>query len=489
MRSYKLTLAALFTLAPVVLGLAACTRAEPETPEPPDAAQAGARPVEAQPRGEPVTPAADLSAATAIAASQEAGQSAGSPAAQEDVAPPDPFPGEADIMPTLGAVAGFCARPGSLAYMTGDGCRAALSELSRTVVPKLHFESMDECLGFLRKLRAERNRIVDEHRAWCQARFVNLHDRKGCYDAAQVFLGSFTEQGFCRKAPPPVKKAVESKKAPKDPKAAQAPYISGYREPGQKFDSPKSGPMPSAVKAKPAPAKKGADAKPTAAKPEVPATARSTAPAAEALPGAASAAAPAAPDASPAASAPLIQLPAPAAAPSRPAETDLGAARPQSLNATTGPNSVSPTAVPDGVLATSGGQVPASASLPPQTGQSAAPPASAASPAADDDSRDFPEPAIGPREEVTPLPPVPSLGRIAPPLMPGVPPDTAVTDNTLPAPDAAPVEPPATTQPGQVRDAFEGIIPNARPLPPPGQPGADTDAMPVSGTPAGQSAE
>lgn len=503
MRSYKLTLAALFVLAPAVLGLAACTQAEPETPEAQGAGQPEAQAAPARPQGEPVTPAADLSAASALEASTDA-----APAAEGGAPLPDPFPGEADLAPSLKAVSDFCARPGSLAFMTGDGCRAALPQLARSVTSSQYFETMDDCLVFLRQVRAERYKLAAEHKEWCRRAFVNLHDRKGCYDAAPVFLDSLNEQGFCRKAPEPEQAPKKSLKPAPRPAAknAQAPYISGYREPGQKFDSPKSRPAGS-VKAKAATAVKGA-AKSAAQPKAAPASAPAAVAPASATPAAASSPASAPSVTAPAASTPLavppsapdapVAAPPPAAAsapaappssagPSRPAETRLEEADAQSINAITGPNAVSPGAVPAGVLATSGGQVEATSLLPEQGPRPANLPVLPAPGAAE--PAPLAEPVIGPREAVTPLPPVPVIGRIAPTLVPGVPPDTAVMDNTLPAPDDSPLPPPGTATAGQVHDAFGEIIPNVMPPPPPDPRAASPDALPLSGAPAGQSGQ
>lgn len=636
MRLYKFLLTGLLALA-LLAGASGCA-----------GGASGAAPdgLRSRPRAQAVTPAGDRTARAALE----------SPLAESIYENDDggaansaPFPGMADMQPTVTAVTNFCKRPGSLASLTGDGCRAALSRLSQDISGQLYFESLEDCRGFLQKYLAEQGSTIAEHRAWCDRSFVNLHDRKGCYDAVPVFLGSFTEQGFCRQGRPALKSPdrstpgslpgnipastprpaprVDSRSAPLNYQGEQAPYIPNYKEAGQKFDKPKISnaapvkkgavttrqPAPAkAVSGKAAPA--GAVGTGTAASGAsvgqaapplsgaAPALAPSPAPSAGqaastgapqsrpqgvaqpapetapvkinlpvAVPGASMAAPAAAPGGTPQSNAAPIEAPqsnavsagpaqstalpsgsaqssavtggpaqstaAPggvpqsAAAPALPGQAATGTAQApaidatpeasinfsltaepaeqlapllpedvpawpaamdfsnapalpggQSLNATTGPNAVSPGAVPDGVLATGGGQNEALQSLPAQEAKPAVIPVV---PVPGVSLEELPEPLIGSKEELVPLPPVPNIGRIVPPLMPGVPSDTAVYDNTLPEEEAAPPRPVAQPATSTI-DAFSDIIPNFMPPPPPDPLASELKPLPVSGTPAGQ---
>lgn len=612
MRPYKIFQAA--TLAACLLaGLSGCGGNSASGPE------ALAEP----PRVEAVTPTGDHStdaapeASSADAAPKALRADRPSGTGRESGAP-SAFPGEADLLPALKAVTDFCDRPGSLAFMTRDGCRAALSRLSRDVDGHIYFNSLEDCRNFLRERRNNYNDIVDEHRAWCRNTFANLHDRRGCIDAATVFLDSFTEREFCRSAP-------SAQSAPgKNAQASQrfaAPALENYNEPGRKFDQPRRGRLPAApapaqaaspsappsaasvnksvsapspveaksasgqaaapvVPAAPKPAEQTpAEASPPApvvppaitapAAPSVPASGEAvppaipapsveaapvappapavplippaatagasggapapsvpaapaalpgevpsvSAPAAPSAPASSEAAPPAAPvpsgEAAPAAPpAPTVPLipsvvetegasggapapsapvapagqlapPAPAGVPAWPAATDFSnVPEPpagQSLGATTGPNAVSPEAVPEAIRATSGGQVESGQTTPEQ-------------PASDAPDYELPAPDIGKKEPVVPLPPVPTIGQIAPPLVPGVPPDTAISESTLPAPESAAPQtgftPAGFPTPPNPTDAFGAAIPNFTPLPPIEE--EQPRAMPLSGAPAGQ---
>lgn len=493
----------------------------------------------ATPRLAPVTPGVDLPGKAALEASESESLVDDSKAPKEEVIV-SPFPGQASIIPSISAVSHFCKRPGSLAYMTSDGCRAALSRFSQYYGRHIYYETMQDCLDFLQSQRVKRHFIVEEHQAWCDQTFNNLHDRKGCYDAAPVFLGSLTETGFCRKVQPlPVK-----------PKDSEAPYIYDYKEPGQKIDTPKTGAMPSGKSS----GNRGAAVKPAASKPAQGKTAASGAAplgdkprtaqgapkaaatagagpssastasgavsgiapsgsagasgtAAGAAPGPATApaisgavAAPAA-QGLPATSGPAakasagsmpqggINLPAgaPAAAPDQPiapateaqpapAAGGSASAPAPAVNAPGAVSADQTGVVADGVIAPAGVApaqgLPGSISVPP-------PPMSILSVPPGE------EPVIGTRVQAEPLPPVPSIGRVAPELMPGVPPDKAVSDATLPPPDALPVTPPPrNTVPAL--DAFGEIIPNFVPPPQPDPLANPTQALPVGRAPAGQ---
>lgn len=546
MRPYKIFQAA--TLAACLLaGLSGCGGQSASGPE------ALAEP----PRVDAVTPTGDHSAGTA----PEAFNADAAPRAPRGDRPavaggesgaPSAFPGEADLLPTLKAVTDFCDRPGSLAFMTRDGCRAALSRLSRDIDGHIYFNSLEDCRNFLRERRNSYNDIVAEHRAWCRNTFANLHDRRGCIDAAPVFLDSFTEREFCRSAP----SAPSAQSAPgKNAQASQrfaAPALENYNEPGRKFDQPRRGRLPAAPapaqaaspsappstasgkKSVSAPAPAPAEAKAAsgqAAAPVVPAAPKpaeqtpaeaappapavppaSPAPVAPSVPASGEAVPPAipapsveaAPVAPPAPAVPLIppaatagasggapapsapaapagQLapPVPAGVPAWPAATDFpNVPEPPaglSLGATTGPNAVSPEAIPEAIRATSGGQV--------ESGQTTPEP-----PASDAPAYELPAPDIGKKEPVVPLPPVPTIGQIAPPLVPGVPPDTAISESTLPAPDSAAPQtgstPAGFPTPPNPTDAFGAAIPNFTPLPPIEE--EQPRPLPLSGAPAGQ---
>lgn len=498
----------------------------------------------ATPRLAPVTPGVDLSVKAALEAS-EAESLADDSKAPEEAVIVSPFPGQASIIPSISTVSHFCKRPGSLAYMTSDGCRAALSRFSQYYGKHLYYETMQDCLDFLQSQRVKRHVIVEEHQAWCDQTFNNLHDRKGCYDAAPVFLGSLTETGFCRKARP----------LPVRPKDSEAPYIYDYKEPGQKIDTPKTGAMPSGKSSgnrgtavKPAQGKTATSGvaplgdKPRTAQsaPKAGAAAGAGPDSASTVPGASSgitqsgsagtsgttagasgATAGAVPGADtapatsgaavvpaaqglPATSGPAAEAPgiagqpsggsmpqggtnspvgAPVAAPVQPIApaTEVpatGGSVSSPAPAVNAPGAVpaGQTGVTDGFLAPAGAApaqgLPGSISaLPPPMGVLPVPPG---------------EPVIGTRVQAEPLPPVPSIGRIAPELMPGVPPDKAVSDATLPAPDALPVtQPPRSTVPAL--DAFGEVIPNFVPPPPPDPLANPTQALPVGRAPAGQS--
>lgn len=189
--------------------------------------------VKPPPRAEAVTPSADMSARSAMedpAALTPKGYGAARSATPV-------FPGEADMLPTIRMVTGYCNRPGNLPYMTADGCRGGLAHLAQGMAQNIYFETVEDCQDFLRQRRSARNSIVAEHNDWCDRNFENLHDRKGCYSAAPIFMGSLTDYGFCRKSELEAKKAVK-------PDGGEAPYIKDYKEPGQKFDQPKTGRMP-----------------------------------------------------------------------------------------------------------------------------------------------------------------------------------------------------------------------------------------------------
>lgn len=426
MRCYKFMLAAF-----LALGLVGCSaEPDPEAVTPP-------------PKLEAVTPASDLSAAAATAAPKV------------EAPAPEPFPGRANMIPTITAVTEFCNRSGSLAYMSREGCRGALSRLSRNIAGNLYFESMEACRSFLQIRRMERNNIIEEHREWCRQSYENLHDRKGCYDAVPVFLDSFTEEGFCRNIPP---KPAEPKV--KQPVDIEAPYLYGYSEPGQKFDSPKTGNMPTVKKA--APAKKAVPAKQAPAQKAVSAT---PAPVAKA-----------APVPKPAPVAPVEPAPTPVVEPvvepvPSPAPTPPAAAVPVPKEPVVAPAPVLPAP-----------NLPSEAALPALTLPAPLLPVTEGS-----EAPVLPAPVIGHKDEIEALPPVPSIGRIAPELMPGVPPDTAVFDNTLTDESEAPQITQAPQGSPLELDAFGDVIPNFMPPPPPDPLEGLTQPLPLSGAPAGQS--
>ncbi len=502
------------------------------------------------------------------------------------------LPLRADLSAVLSETGRFCARPGNLAFMTRQGCESAAQKLARDFENSgMYFENETTCENYLNDLLQRKEEVLLEHDAWCSQNFANLHDRKGCKDAGETFYSRLNAGEFCGKPAPPEQPTTPKQPTPRAEKK-ETPYILNYSEPGQKFDSPKTGPTPKtrpgAVKTPPvkasAPAaatgKSSTPARATppastgvAKAPVAPAAVVKT-PAAPATVGKAAVApatkataitAPAAQNAAPAEKTATTATPAPAAPATSSAPTAQGspisagntavapaqpgsdaayswpqapalgqaqtapaaqpvapataqplspaaipATAPGAVEAASPGNNTLPGAtpviapppvqpatpvqpggvsnlgmspvggVPAGVLATGGGVVPASVS--PSPAPAPTPPAPVSNLGT---AFNITEPAIGRVQQAENLPPVPPIGQVVPPLMPGVPPDTAVSSATLPAPASSPVAGPQPAQrAAEPADAFGDIIPNFMPPPPP--PPVSGNTLPVGGMPAGQ---
>ncbi|MDR2504426.1 MAG: hypothetical protein LBD82_08635 [Deltaproteobacteria bacterium] len=421
----------------------------------------------------------------------------------------------------------FCARPGSLPFMSAQGCARALAQVRRNLTQRLpNLNRMRQCVSYADSLIQNRDEALKTHNDWCVERFGNLHDRKGCRDAAEFIYENLSEDGLCHnytlpyplKSSPPeqVQTALARTAAPLTPPVVTRASLKP-QETEQKFDQPKIGRRPSAA---PPPH--------ALTTPGVSTTGKSPSSYSKpkAVPGSgARRPLPNAPSVKPPAAAP------PKGQTGRPDETTktppglapLPSNQENSLNAPAGamwpppftppPPSISlrsqqgeapppllpQTAKPgNSPFGTNQAVPPAPGTATPNTpapGQHA--PAAASTPAAANlkqpPANTVPAPAPTPapgtapaEEKARALPPVPPLGRTIPPVVPQFPSEYQ-DQGKNPAAEAAEAALGGNLTPKtETMDSFSGVIPNFAPPPPPPPPGnaaAEITPLPM---PAGQ---
>ncbi|MDR3073648.1 MAG: hypothetical protein LBV01_02840 [Deltaproteobacteria bacterium] len=105
---------------------------------------------------------------------------------------------QADDTAAFNACVSLCSENTSLAFVTRTGCLDGC-EQARAAWP-LHgeiFSGRRECLDSLLRQDAAKEARIDDLRRWCDAKWSHVHNRKGCYRAAEAFYANLSPASVC----------------------------------------------------------------------------------------------------------------------------------------------------------------------------------------------------------------------------------------------------------------------------------------------------
>lgn len=91
-----------------------------------------------------------------------------------------------------------CSENSSLALVTRNGCFAGCEEARRSFPLRgKAFSSRQACLDALMQQELRKDHLIREMRLWCDAQWTHVHNRRGCYTAAETFYANLSPAGMC----------------------------------------------------------------------------------------------------------------------------------------------------------------------------------------------------------------------------------------------------------------------------------------------------
>lgn len=91
-----------------------------------------------------------------------------------------------------------CSENSSLAIVTRNGCFAGCEETRRSFPLRgKAFSSRQACLDALMQQELRKYHLIREMRQWCDAQWTHVHNRRGCYTAAETFYANLSPAGMC----------------------------------------------------------------------------------------------------------------------------------------------------------------------------------------------------------------------------------------------------------------------------------------------------
>ena len=111
-----------------------------------------------------------------------------------------------DVDTPFEACVAMCMESGSLALVTRTGCLEGCNELNRRAPLRgKTFRSREACAKAVSDAAMNRDALRQEMRSWCDATWTHIHNRKGCYNATDIYYAAITPEQICGTSytPPP----------------------------------------------------------------------------------------------------------------------------------------------------------------------------------------------------------------------------------------------------------------------------------------------
>lgn len=104
----------------------------------------------------------------------------------------------ADIGSAYESCVAMCSQPTSLALVTREGCLDACASFRNSApLADETFRSRESCAEAAARAATQKNDHKQNARAWCDERWSHIHNRKGCYNAADYFFDAMTPERLC----------------------------------------------------------------------------------------------------------------------------------------------------------------------------------------------------------------------------------------------------------------------------------------------------
>ena len=104
----------------------------------------------------------------------------------------------ADTQGAYAECVAMCQQETSLALVTRTGCLDGCAQAANFFpLANRAYASRSECLDGLLDAELDRDRQTGEMRRWCDAKWSHVHNRKGCYIAADAFFTALTPASVC----------------------------------------------------------------------------------------------------------------------------------------------------------------------------------------------------------------------------------------------------------------------------------------------------
>lgn len=185
----------------------------------------------------------------------------------------------ADDTALFAACVAACSEETSLALVTRTGCLAGCDQARRMVAfTGREYPSRRECLDALVQEELHRQDSIAAMYRWCDAKWTHLHNRKGCYRAADAFFAALGPQPVCgsdaaESALYDIALARAREKAEATPATPPAPEAAASAPSPTEAEAPRQVQHPPSAAAPPAPAGEEPAALPQGTPPATPASA------------------------------------------------------------------------------------------------------------------------------------------------------------------------------------------------------------------------
>lgn len=91
-----------------------------------------------------------------------------------------------------------CSQNTSLALVTRTGCLDGCAQAAASYpLADKTFSTRDACLDALLQTELDHAGRIAEMRRWCDAKWSHVHNRKGCYTAANIFYAALSPESVC----------------------------------------------------------------------------------------------------------------------------------------------------------------------------------------------------------------------------------------------------------------------------------------------------